>query len=104
MSLIMLENPLVGTSWVFLRSILHTLLAWQGTSVGKKRKKIRMAAPLHLFWTLWRERNRIVFENGVTSAQRTKANFLRNLSTWANLCSVDNTNTLLDFLTWIGSR
>ena len=42
----------VGTSWVFPRSVLHTLLAWQGAAVGKKRKKIWMTAPLCLFWTL----------------------------------------------------
>ena len=43
-------------------------------------------------------------EDGVTSAQRTKANFLSNFWTYANLYSVDNTNSLLDFLTWMGSR
>ena len=31
---------IVGTSWVFPCSVLHTLLAWQGASVGKKIKKI----------------------------------------------------------------
>ena len=30
---------IVGISWVFLHSVLHTLLAWQGVVVGKKRKK-----------------------------------------------------------------
>ena len=95
---------IVGTSWVFLCSVLHTLLAWQGAAVGKKRKKIWMAAPLCLFWTLWRAMNRLVFENEVTSAQRIKANFVSNLWTWANLDSVDNTNFVLDFLTWFGSR
>ena len=30
---------IVGTSWVFPCSVLHTLLAWQGAVVGKKRKK-----------------------------------------------------------------
>ena len=44
----------------------------------------------------------MVFENGVTSAQRTKTNVLSNLWTWANLSSVDNINSLLDFLTWLG--
>ena len=29
-----------GTSWVFRQSMLHTLLAWQGAAVGKKRKRI----------------------------------------------------------------
>ena len=72
--------------------------------MGKKRKKIWMAAPLCLLWTLWRERNRVVFENEVTSAQRIKASFLSNLWTWANLYSVDNMNSFLDFLTGLGSR
>ena len=29
---------------------------------------------------------------------------LSNLWTWANLYRVDNTNSVLDFLTWLGSR
>ena len=29
----------VGTSWVFPRSVLHTLLAWQGAAVVKSAKK-----------------------------------------------------------------
>ena len=37
---------IVGTSWVFPHWVLHTLLAWKGASVGKKRKKIWIAAPL----------------------------------------------------------
>ena len=44
----------------------------------------------------------MVFENEVTSTQRTKATFLSNLQSCANLYSVDNTNSLLDFLTWMG--
>ena len=72
---------IVGTRWVFPRSVLHILLAWQGAAVGKKHKKIWMAPPLCLFWTLWCTRNRLVFENEVTSAQRIKANFVPNLWT-----------------------
>ena len=68
---------IVGTSWVFLRSVLHTLLDWQGAVVGKKCKKIWMAAHLCLVWTLWRTRNRLVFENEVTYAQRIKANYVQ---------------------------
>ena len=30
---------IVGISWVFPNTVLHTLLAWQGAAVGKKRKK-----------------------------------------------------------------
>ena len=72
--------------------------------MGKKHKKIWMAAPLCLFWTLWHERNMMVFGNGVTFTQRTKASFLSNLWIWTNLYSVNNTNSLLDLLTWMGSR
>ena len=95
---------IVGISRVFPQSVLHTLLAWQGAAVGKKRKKIWLAAPLCLFWNLWRVRNRLVFENEVPSAQRIKANFVFNLCSWANMYSVDNTHSVLDFLTWLGSR
>ena len=70
---------IVGTSWVFPHSVLHTLLAWQGAAVGKKRKRIWLAAPLCLFWTLWRARNRLVFENEGTTDQKIKANFVSNL-------------------------
>ena len=72
--------------------------------MGKKRKKNWLAAPLCLFWNLWRARNRLVFENEVSSAQRIKANFVSNLWTWANLYSVDNKHYVLDFLTYLGSR
>ena len=43
----------------------------------------------------------MILENGVTFAQRTKANFLSNLWTWTNLYGVDTMDSLLDFLwTW----
>ena len=72
---------IVGISWVFPHSVLYTLLAWQGVVVGKKRKKMWTTAPLCLFWTFWRARNRLAFENEVTSAQRSKINFVSNLWT-----------------------
>ena len=72
--------------------------------MGKKRKKIWMAAPLCLFWTLWQERNIAAFEDVTPSAQRMKTTFLCTLWSWANLYSVDNTDSLVDFLTWLGYR
>ena len=95
---------IVGISWVFPHSVLHTLLAWQGVAVGKKRKKIWLAASLCLFWNLWRARNRLVFEKEIPSAQRIKYNFVTNLWYWASQHSVDNTNSVIDFFTWLGSR
>ena len=40
---------IVGISWVFLHSVLHTLLTWQGAAVGKKRKKIGWQPPCACF-------------------------------------------------------
>ena len=93
-----------GTSWVFPQTILHTLLAWQGAAVGKKRKRIWLAGPPCLFWTLWRVRNRLSFENESTNDQKIKANFVTNLWAWANVFREDKTNSVVEFITWLGSR
>ena len=45
-------------------TVNEALLGWHGSYVGKKRKKVWRAAPLCLFWTIWRERNIKSFENG----------------------------------------
>ena len=72
--------------------------------MGKKRKNIWMAAPVCLFWTVWHNRNLLVFEDKVTSDQRTKCLFLSRLWTLANTHSVEKTNSLVDFMTWLGTR
>ena len=63
-----------------------------------------MAAPICLFWTIWRERNRVTFEDTTPSAHRMKVTFLCTLWSWANFYSVDNTDYLVDFLAWLGYR
>ena len=57
-----------------------------------------------LFWTLWLERNRVVFENESTSSHRMKSFFLFTLWAWAKVYSVDNLNSLVGFLAWMGYR
>ena len=46
----------------------------------------------------------VAFENRVISAQRIKVTFLSNLWSWANWYRVDNMNSLLDYLVWLGCR
>ena len=41
---------LVGVSWVLPSSVRETLLSLYGSFVGKKRRKVWRAAPLHIFW------------------------------------------------------
>ena len=91
-------------NWVFPLTVRQTLFAWQGANVGKKRKRVWMAAPLCLFWTLWLERNRVAFENKIPSAFRMKSSFLFTLWSWAKLYSADNLSSLVDFLTWLEHR
>ena len=69
---------IIRFGWVFPFSVQQVLLAWQGTKVGKKRKKVWRAAPLCLFWTVWCERNRVVFNNEPFSAYRLKNSFICN--------------------------
>ena len=79
-------------------SLKETLLSWQGSSVGKQRKKAWMAAPLYIFWTLWQERNRLVFEGVDISINRMKSTFLSNFWSWVNLHHVERPRSLIDFL------
>ena len=74
---------IVGVNWVFPLIVREALLSWNGSFVGKKHKKAWMVAPLMIFWTIWRERNNIVFDNKVFSTQRMKSSFLYNL--WIGL-------------------
>ena len=91
-------------NWVFPSTVRQLLLAWQSASVGKKRKRVWMAAPLCFFWTLWMERNRVVFENETPSVHRMKSFFLFTLWGWAKVFSVDNLNSLVGFVAWMGFR
>ena len=87
---------IVDSNRVFPLAVQQSLLAWQGAKVGKKRKRVWMVAPLCLFWTLWKERNRASFENE-TSIHRLKFTFLCTLWSWATLNSIDNLDSLVDF-------
>ena len=47
----------------------------------------------------WQERNMTTFEDETPSAHIIKVTFLCTLRSWANLYSVDNTDSLVDYLT-----
>ena len=91
-------------NWVFPLTVCQFLLAWQSASVGKKRKRVWLVAPLCLFWTLWNERNRTTFENETPFVHRMKSTFLFTLWSCAKLYSFDSLNSLVEFLTWLGYR
>ena len=70
--------------------------------MGKKRKKMWRAALLCLFWIVWRERNRVAFDNEAFFAYRLKSSFICNFWSRSNVFSGDRDRSLLDFLTLMG--
>ena len=76
---------LFGISWVIHSAVKDTLLAWQGSFVRRKRKKIWGTTPLCLFWIIQKGRNRRAFENEKLFDHRLKVLFLCSLYSWSKL-------------------
>ena len=70
---------LFGVNWVLPLMVGDTLLSWLTSFVDKKRRKAWLEAPLYLFWTIWKERNIIVFYNEDLLIQRMINSFVCNL-------------------------
>ena len=93
-----------GVSWVLPYSVKETLLSWHGSFVGKKRNKVWRAAPLHIFWTVWKARNCLAFKDDVVSIQRLKYSFIFCLWTETKLFIVDCPLTIANFIDWMGAN
>ena len=74
---------LFSAQWVFLETLKEVVLSWKGSFVGKKRKKIWRSIPLFIFWTVWKERNRLAFREGglgrELAIQKIKNSFVCNV-------------------------
>ena len=69
--------------------------------MGKKRKKIWNSIPLYIFWTVWKERNRLAFRGGSLAIQKLKIFFAYNLWSWARVYMGEESSSLLGFLEWL---
>ena len=82
----------------------ETLLGWHGLFVGKTHKKAWQTTPLCIFWTVWKKRNLIVFDNEELLIQRLKNSFVYNPWSWSrmsvDMCSI----SLVSFIDWLGSK
>lgn len=81
----MLWQLVFSLSWVVwvLHTCVHaTLLGWHNYSIGKKRRKAWNVAPLCLFWTICKERNKRAFENVELLDQELKFTFPCNFLEW----------------------
>ena len=94
---------LFGVTWVLPFLVKDTLSGWCGFNLGKKRRKVWKAAPLCIFWAVWKERNRIAFDNEELSIYRLKNSFVCNFWLWPKSVVNDGPLPLLSFFDWIGS-
>ena len=92
---------LFGVSWVLPYSIREALLGWLGPCVGKERRKVWRAAPLCLFWIVWKERNSRAFENEEQSIHGCKSFFLCNLWAWTRGFFGSGPPFVVDFVDWL---
>ena len=93
---------LFGVQWVLPTSIKATPLGWDGSFVGKRRREIWRVDPLCIFWTVWKVRNKIAFEDDVLSIQRLKSSFIYFLWSETKLFIKDGPSTLVGFIDWVG--
>ena len=93
-----------GVQWVLPATIKETLIGWNGSFVGKKRKGVRRASHLCLFWAVWKARNKAAFEEEELSIQRLKNSFVYFLRSETKLSIKDGLLTLVDFFGWVGTR
>ena len=63
-----------------------------------------MLAPLCLFWMVWKERNRITFDNEELSIHRMKNSFVCSVWSWTKLYIDERPLPLINFFDWLGSR
>ena len=66
--------------------------------MGKERKEVWRADPLRIFWTVWKVRNKIAFEEVVLSIQRLKSSFIYLLRSETKLFIKDGPSTLVRFI------
>ena len=72
--------------------------------MGKNRKKVWRVTPLHIFWTVWKERNRLDFKDESVSIQRLKHSFILTLWAEAKLFIDNCPLTIANFIDWLGSK
>ena len=72
--------------------------------MGKGCKKPWKAVPLCIFWTVWKERNMLAFDNAKLSVQRMKNSFVCNLWSWTRAFVNMDSRSLISFIDWLGCK
>ena len=78
---------ITGFQWPCPYLVREVLLEWSYFPIKKRSRKLWLPAPLSLIWAIWKERNRVVFEDVAFSIDRMKHSFASALISWAGLIS-----------------
>ena len=76
---------MTGFQWVCPYLVKEVLSGWFCFPIRQQAKKLWMAVPFSLIWTISKERNKVVFEDVAFSPNRTKLSFFSALISWAGL-------------------
>ena len=82
-------------------TVKAVLLGWDGAFVGEKRKGVWRTSLLCLFWTVWKTRSKVVFEEEELLIQRLKNSFVYFLWLETKLFIKNGPSTLVDFIDWM---
>ena len=91
-----------GIRWVLPNSVQEKMAGWRRSFVRKNAKKIWLAAPIFLFWSISRESNRAVFEEGVPSTQKVKNSFVHALWSWTSVLFGYQSYDVIEVLSMLG--
>ena len=86
-----------GFIWVMPKDLTDLLVGWHNW-LGKSHSRIWNLIPSCLFWTIWRERNRRVFEAVECTDSQLLEFFSISLFDWATVWGYTHSNTVISFL------
>jgi len=72
----------LGLCWVMPSYVSHQLSMWEGFLGRRAKIKVFQSIPHAIFWLLWMERNRGVYEGTETSLEWLNDEWLKTLFVW----------------------
>ena len=72
--------------------------------MGRLWVKLVKRLDKRIFWTVWKEKNLIAFDNEELSIQRLKNSFVCNLWSWSRVFVDMSPISLVSFIDWLDSK
>jgi len=89
---------MMGVSWVQPWKVIDVLVAWRRRTEKCPTLSVWNLMPLAIWWSVWKERNRRIFEGKELSLLNFKFYFLRILYGWSQDLDDSANLTFVDFV------